>query len=247
MEIFYSNNLAGKTIELSSEESRHCVRVLRHRNGDEVTACIGDGNFYRCRIIDDNPDSAVLEIEETVPGRGGHDYYLKMAVAPTKNIDRFEWFVEKATEMGIDEIVPLLCAHSERKVFKRERCERIIISAVKQSLKTCVPVLEDLTPFERFIEECRDFKGAKFIAFCDENLPSEKVGLKNVSAISSDKLTGKSSALCAIGPEGDFSEEEVSLAMDNGFLPLSLGDSRLRTETAALLCVAAFYQNICKK
>ena len=247
MEIFYSDSLAGNIIELPREESRHCVKVLRNHKGDRVTACTGDGNFYRCILIDDNPDSAVLEIEETISGKGGHDYYLEMAVAPTKNMDRFEWFVDKATEMGVDAIVPLLCGHSERKVFKKDRCERIIISAVKQSLKSEVPVLGDMTPFENFIEGCRDFKGRKFIAFCEDDILKEKIGLKDAVTMSDDKVTGECRAVCAIGPEGDFSAEEVCLALDNGFLPLSLGDSRLRTETAAILCVSAFYLNICKK
>ena len=135
MEIFYANEINGGLALLDADESAHCVRVLRHRVGDEVTVVDGIGNMYRCRLSDDSPKGAAAEILETVPGCGGHSYSLNMAVCPTKNNDRFEWFVEKATELGVDVVSPVIGERSERKVFKAERSRKIVLSAMKQSLK----------------------------------------------------------------------------------------------------------------
>lgn len=249
MELFYSNNLRedhaqGKLlIELPERESVHCVRVLRHQQGDSVYVSSGNGNLYLCRILSANPRCTLLEVLSTENGAGTHNYRLWMAVAPTKNLDRFEWFTEKAVEMGIDRITPLLCAHSERKVYNRERGERLILAASKQSIKTTIPQLDEITAFKAFLEQAEDFPGARFIAYCDQDFAS---GLNTRNSLQSALETVLQSEdnpqmLCAIGPEGDFSAEEVALALKAGFKPLSLGPSRLRTETAALLCVSALY------
>ncbi len=243
MELFYSNKIRDGRAELSAGESKHCVKVLRHRVEDEVLVSGGDGNLYRCRIIDADPDRTLLEVLSVEGGFGKHDYCLWMAVAPTKNVDRFEWFAEKAVEMGVDRITPLLCMHSERKVYNVERGQRLIVAAAKQSLKGQVPQLDVLTPFGELIKAASGFPGAKFIAYCDSDIAS---GLNTrqplVSAVSSLKSSErKPQALFLIGPEGDFSSKEIDMALSDGFVPLSLGPSRLRTETAALLCTSAVY------
>lgn len=238
MEIFYSNNINGDIISLSEQESIHCVRVLRNRKGSQVKVSGGDGNLYLCEIIDDDPQGAKLRILSIEGGFGKHNYFLHMAVAPTKNIDRFEWFLEKATEIGVDEITPLLCDHSERKVLKSDREERVILAAAKQSLKGAIPTLNPLTPVMDLIARSANFDGAKLIAFCDSELISAQGTV--VRRVPISQALGKS-ALVLIGPEGDFSLQEIQAAANAGFLPISLGDSRLRTETAALMAVAAEY------
>lgn len=229
---------------LSPEESAHCIKVLRHRAGDEVCVSGGDGNLYRCRVIDADLRGARLEIMSVEGGFGTHDYRLWMAVAPTKNADRFEWFAEKAVEMGVDRITPVLCAHSERKVYNHERGGRLVVAAAKQSLKGAVPHLDELTPFSRFISETADAGSRKFIAYCDSDIVSgcnTRISL----AEATEMIRQSPDAVFLIGPEGDFSSEEIGMALDAGFLPLSLGPSRLRTETAALLCVASVYSSQC--
>ena len=197
-----------------------------------------------------NPREAVAQVLSVEDGFGTHPYRLWMAVAPTKNIDRFEWFTEKAVEMGIDRITPLLCAHSERKVYNRERGQRIVVSAAKQSLKGAVPQLDELTPFKALMEEVSGFAGCKYIAYCDSDIASglntRKSLAEALDAVRSDAsgVDGQPQALFLIGPEGDFSSEEIASALAAGFFPLSLGPSRLRTETAAVLCVSALYTAI---
>lgn len=238
MEIFYSNSISQQRITLSETESHHCLKVLRHKVGDEIFVSGGDGNLYRCEIEEITPKSCFLKIISVEGGVGGHPYFLHIAVAPTKNIDRIEWFMEKATEMGIDKITPLLCKHSERKVFKKERGDKVILSAAKQSLKTALPLLDELTSFTDFISYTKEFDGKKYICFCDrEAVGSDGSVHKRIPL--TEAVDEKS--LFLIGPEGDFSREEVLLAIDSGFIPVSLGESRLRTETAALLCVSATY------
>lgn len=264
MEVFYSNKMENGKAVLSEEESRHCVKVLRHKVGDKVFLSGGDGNLYECVVEDDNPRAAVLSIVSVVENPAPKGYFLCMAVAPTKNIDRFEWFVEKTVEIGVDRIVPLRCAHSERRVFNVERGRRIVVSAAKQSLKGSVPQLDEMTDFQKFMQESESFRGQKFIAYCDEYIASGKedtrLSLRNaVSAVAEEKpefqlgggisevagMNGdtpeKRGVMFLIGPEGDFSSEEIQMALQCGFKPLSLGPSRLRTETAALLCVTALY------
>lgn len=247
MEIFYSKDIKDGRAELSPEESSHCVRVLRHREGDEILVAGGDGNLYRCLMEKADSSRAVLSVVSVEGGFGGHDYYLHMAVAPPKNNDRFEWFMEKATELGIDRITPLLCARSERRSFNRERGERIILSAAKQSLKGYLPKLDPLVPFTDLLSSSESFDGARFIAYCDRELYSEdgtpvrRIPLSEALMLSSGRTGSGRRALFLIGPEGDFSREEAAAAYKAGFIPVSLGNSRLRIETAAMLCVSAMY------
>ncbi len=240
---------------LSAEESFHCVKVLRHRAGDEIGVSCGDGNLYRCRIDEASAKEVVASVVAVEAAFGKHHYYLHMAVAPPKNSERFEWFAEKAVEMGIDRITPLLCKHSERKVFNRERGERIVVSAAKQSLKGEVPQLDEITAFKDFMAQTEDFAGGKFICYCDSEIASEgedrRVYVQKALEMVEEDFAKRCAAdaagvevpevLFLIGPEGDFSREEIEAALAAGFRPLSLGESRLRIETAALLCVSATY------
>lgn len=222
MHVFYTPDIQTST-ELPEEEAQHCVRVLRLTAGDEISLTDGKGNFYRAEISVATHKRCLVNIKETIYQEPLWDGHLHIAMAPTKNMDRNEWFAEKATEIGFDELTFLNCRFSERKVIKTERIEKILVSAIKQSLKARLPRLNEMTDFCTFIE--KDFKGQKFIADCYEG---EKPLLKDV-------LTKGEDALVLIGPEGDFSEEEVKKAIEKGFVPISLGKSRLRTETAALV------------
>ena len=227
MRLFYCPEIEEKVVyTLPKEESGHCVRVLRKKNGDTIDIIDGRGGLFKATIIDNSSNKCVVQpslvkrVESQLP------YRCHVAIAPTKNIDRIEWFLEKATEIGISEISFLLCEHSERKVIKFERAQKVVVSAVKQSLKMYVPKLNDLSSFSEFIN--KDFGDIpRYIAHCDSSF--ERIPLKNV--------VGKES-LILIGPEGDFSPEEVKLALQKGFVSISLGDSRLRTETAGLYAVS---------
>lgn len=222
MHVFYTPDIQNKA-ELPEEEAQHCVRVLRLTTGDEITLTDGKGYYYKAEISAASNKRCCINIKEKTfqePLWGNH---VHIAMAPTKNMDRIEWFAEKATEIGIDELTFLNCRFSERKVVKTERIEKILISAIKQSLKARLPQLNEMTDFSKFIKQ--DFKGQKLIAHCYEG---EKVLLK-------DMVTKGEDVTILIGPEGDFSEEEVALALKQGFKPISLGNSRLRTETAALV------------
>lgn len=224
MHVFYTPDIATCP-ELPEEEAGHCLRVLRLGVGDEVMLADGKGCFYKAVIsaaTGKRCQVKVLEKTEQQPFWKGH---LHLAMAPTKNMDRIEWFVEKATEIGFDELSFLNCRFSERKVIKTERIEKIVVSAMKQSLKAWKPVVNEMTDFGKFMQ--RDFTGQKFIAHCYEG---EKPLLKDV-------LRSGEDALVLIGPEGDFSREEVEKAEAMGFRAISLGQSRLRTETAALVAV----------
>ena len=183
----------------------------------------GKGSFYKATISACSNKRCLVKILEQIPERKAWIAHLHLAMAPTKNMDRIEWFAEKATEIGFDELTFLNCRYSERKVVKNERIEKILVSAVKQSLKASVPVLNEMIDFDKFISQ--DFNGQKFIAHC---YPGEKPLLKDLIRRGEDVLV-------LIGPEGDFSEEEVEKAIKSGFQPISLGRSRLRTETAALV------------
>lgn len=240
MEIFWTDRIEAGLCLLGEEESAHCVRVLRHREGDNVCVIDGVGTMYECVLSQASPKAAVARIEKANPGWGSHPYRLEMAVCPTKNIDRYEWFVEKASEVGTDRFVPVIGEHSERKVLKTERLRRIVLSAAKQSLKAAVPEIAEPLTVKDFITSVADSSALKMIACCfeDESHPRTSV----MQALSD---TDRREYIVLIGPEGDFSREEVRLAIEAGFIPVHLGESRLRTETAALAAVlAAYYNNI---
>jgi len=245
MELFYSKTISDGGRTLDADESAHCVRVLRHRRGDTIHVVDGHGMLYRCTIVDDDPRAVLFDVDEWVENYGSHDYWLRMAVCPPKNIDRFEWFAEKATEIGVDVISPLFGDYSERKVFKPERIERLLVSAAKQSHKGAIPQLDDATTVTEFLQQ--DHDGLKLICYCDE--ATGKVDIKQaLSVLNAPKESpqDKPQITIMIGPEGDFSRAEVALALERGWQPVSLGDSRLRIETAALVATAAVYLTFSK-
>ena len=236
MEIFYAFETDGKSVNLSADESAHCVKVLRHRTGDEITVVDGRGTKYLCRITDDSPKGVCAAVLESESGWGACPYSLTMAVCPTKNIDRFEWFAEKATEIGVDVIAPVIGEHSERKVIKTERIRKILLSATKQSLKGAIPAVEEPVTVGDFIRSCKQRDAVKLIAYCFDDESAPRVSINE--ALSAAE---KSEFIILIGPEGDFSHGEAALALECGFTPVHLGESRLRTETAALCAVNAVY------
>ncbi len=223
MHLFFTPDIQGNTHHLDETESKHAVRVLRISRGDRISLVDGKGNFYEAEVTDDNPRRCRVEVVGKTPEYGKRSHYLHLAVAPTKNPDRFEWFLEKATEIGIDEITPVLCDHSERKLLKSDRLEKVVISAMKQSLKAYLPKINPLTPLHDLLH--LPFEGKKFIAHCYER---DRKQLRH-------ELSGSLSNLILIGPEGDFSENEIELALLKNFIPVELGKSRLRTETAAII------------
>lgn len=223
MHLFYTPEISSHIYTLEEQESKHCIRVLRLKKGDVVHLTDGKGNLFESRIIQDNPKKCIVEVTDVRKEVGKRDFSLHIAIAPTKNIARTEWFVEKATEIGIEEITPVICHHSERKIVKTERLNKVITAAVKQSLKAYHPMLNETVKFKEFVK--RGFKGQKFIAYISDKYNETLSGLYKPG----------SDAVILIGPEGDFSEKEVEMAIDNGFKPITLGKSRLRTETAALV------------
>lgn len=239
MELFYAYEADGRLCRLDADESGHCVRVLRHRAGDEIHVIDGLGTMYRCRLVDDNPRGAEAEVLESFPDWGGHPYRLTVACCPTKNNDRFEWFVEKATEVGVDRIVPVIGERSERKVYKTERAARIALSAAKQSLKARIPEIAEPVSVKDFICHSEPAEQAKeslrLIAYCFEG------ETKRISIQEALQASDGSDVTVLIGPEGDFSPEEARLAVEHGYIPVHLGSSRLRTETAAVMAAAAVY------
>jgi len=221
MLLFYAPDIATNQ-QLPDTEAHHCLKVLRMKQGDTFRLTDGKGNFYDAEIAEINPKRCMVNLLKITPQPLLWKGKIEIALAPTKNVDRIEWFVEKATEIGIDKISFLRCRFSERKEISTERIVKIMISAMKQSGKAQLPVLQTIIGFKDFIRQ--DFNGQKFIAHCYEEE-------KKLLAQAYHK---NENALILIGPEGDFSEEEVGLAKDTGFIPISLGNSRLRTETAAL-------------
>jgi 16S rRNA (uracil1498-N3)-methyltransferase len=222
MTLFYVPNLATEHV-LPEEESLHAVKVLRLKVGDGLVVVDGVGGYHIAKITLPHPKRCAFELIESQFEFGKRDYKLHIAIAPTKNMDRLEWFVEKATEIGIDEITPIICRFSERKMVKAERLEKIIVSAAKQSVKAYFPKLNPQCTFDELIKNHQATQ--KFIAHCYD---SEKRQLKTEIVPAKDMLV-------LIGPEGDFSKEEVDKAIKNGYLPVSLGESRLRTETAGVV------------
>ena len=274
MELFYSTEIDNGLCTLTEEESRHCAKVLRHTVGDTINVIDGCGSLLECRIIECGK-RVICSVENVQENFGTHSYHLTMAVCPTKNIDRYEWFLEKATEMGVDVVVPVIGEHSERRIIKPERLEKILVSAAKQSLKGAIPVLKEAVSVKQFIKESAGASGVcgegaagasgvcgagavenilsaggdvKLIAYCGEQ---EKVTLAQAVQMARDKAaavaSGSNKTGCTpritilIGPEGDFSPAEVDAAIAAGFSPLTLGASRLRTETAAVAAVAGVY------
>lgn len=238
---FYAPD-AGRIHELPPEEAAHCLRVLRLRSGDEIHLTDGKGHFYKAEIITSAGKRCLFAVKEAVDCRRDWEGRLHIAVAPTKNIDRMEWFVEKATEIGFDELTFLDCRYSERKAVKAGRIDKILVAAMKQSHKTFKPVLNDMEAFSRFVE--RDFAGQKFIAHCyDEadvagtDRPEGEKSLSGGKPFLLDVMDRTADAVVMVGPEGDFSMDEVRLALAHGFRSVSLGHGRLRTETAALVAV----------
>ncbi len=223
MHLFYTPDIEGNDYVLAEQESKHCVRVLRLNINDRINLIDGKGGFFTARIIAPDAKHCHVEIIEKKTQYGYRSTSIHIAIAPTKNIDRFEWFLEKVTEIGISEITPLLCEHSERKEIKPDRLEKVIIAAMKQSYKAYLPRLNAMTKFSDFIEQVKEDQ--KFIAHCEED---QKTPLK-------DAIIQGKSGVVLIGPEGDFSIEEIALAKQKNLIPVSLGPSRLRTETAGVV------------
>lgn len=241
MELFYSQDIENGTVRLSQDESGHCIKVLRHKCSDEISVIDGQGTLYRCRITSDSYKGVEALILDSQCGWGAHPYNLHMAVCPTKNNDRFEWFAEKACEIGFDTLSPIIGDHSERKVLKIQRAEKILISAAKQSLKAAVPFVNEPVSVKEFIRQSADSESLKLIAYCFEDEQHPRRSIRQVL----ESYQGTDVTIM-IGPEGDFSKEEADLAMASGFIPVHLGDSRLRTETAALTATAAVYFHMMK-
>lgn len=222
MQLFYTENIDDDIATFTKEEARH-VQVLRKKVGDVLHFVDGKGGFYKGEIIEVNKRQCLLSILHHTPAFNERNFKLHIAIAPTKNINRLEWFLEKATEIGIEEITPILCDRSERKKIRTDRLRKILLSAMKQSIKAKLPKLNELTDFQRFMELGNDSN--KFIAYCNDDelshLKKEYSSSENVTIL--------------IGPEGDFSLKEIELALSNGYKGVSLGKSRLRTETAGVV------------
>lgn len=230
MQLFHIEDLSSDIIDLPKEESQHCVRVLRLSEGDIIFLTDGNGLLCKGEIISTGNKSCSVHIMERTENFQQRDYRLHLAVAPTKNAARMEWFLEKAVEIGIDEFTPIICEHSERNFMKTERLEKIAVSAMKQSLKAYKPIINEPVKIKDFLQ--KDFEGQKFIAYCEGDT---RTPLKSL-------YEPKSPAVVLIGPEGDFSKSEIETALETGFIPVTLGTSRLRTETAAL--ATCFFINL---
>jgi len=231
MHLFYSPDIKEKELminqkhQLPPEEASHAIRVLRLKSGDRIDITTGRGHWINAEIIATSKRECVVEFKKIAHKYGQRDFHLHLAVGPTKNIKRFDWFLEKATEMGIDEITPIISYHSERREVKIERSNKVLTSAMKQSLKAYHPKLNPVISFTDFIKESKESQ--KYIA---HYTGPEQLLLKNMDLPAKD-------VLILIGPEGDFSKQEVDEAIATGFIPVSLGNNRLRTETAALTAV----------
>lgn len=228
---FYAPNIET-SLKLPESDSKHCIRVLRMGEGDVIDVIDGHGNRYQCRIVSGNPKATAVEIISKVTLQLPWSQNFTVAVAPTKHLDRMEWLVEKLTEIGVNRIIPMLCTHSERKEIKTERLEKIAISAMKQSLKTVLPEIWPMTPIKKVVSEIN--VSQKFIAYCgDDNMQKRNLLAKEYEY--------PNDAIILIGPEGDFSPQEVSYCLESGYTPVTLGNNRLRTETAALVACDTFH------
>lgn len=225
MFLFYAPDITENVYTLPETESRHCIKALRLKRGDQILLTDGRGNLFDACIIDDNISHCSLEITQQKYVGNNFPYHLHIAVAPTKNSDRYEWFAEKAVEIGISEITALICKNSEKTHLKSNRIERVFIAALKQSLRCVLPVFNPETSFNHLVKTAKEPQ--KFIAYCGEEEPPIPL-LQHICKKNTDTLV-------LIGPEGDFTPQEISLAKEHGFIPVSLGKSRLRTETAALV------------
>ena len=233
MHIFYTPGLSSDRFTLNEEESRHCSKVLRLGIGDVVHLIDGRGGLFDAEINAIHKKHVELKVIRRQTEFGKRNHHLHIAVAPTKNIDRFEWFLEKATEIGVDEITPLICDRSERKIIKEERLDKVITSAVKQSLTAYHPQLNQAISFSELMKQ--EFVGERLIAHCMDDVAKQFI---------SEVVSPQQSYLILIGPEGDFSPAELNTALQNGFKPVTLGNTRLRTETAALAaCFEVNYIN----
>ncbi len=230
--MFYAPDIAT-TLTLPEQESQHAVRVLRLAVGDPLQVIDGRGNLYDCHIVTAHQKRCAVAIDGITPTPTHWRHNITVAIAPTKLMDRLEWAVEKMVEMGVDRIVPILTDHSERRALKTERLHRIAVAAIKQSLKAVLPVIDPLTPMADFV--AGDNNAQRFIAYCDPALPRDERQLLAGTYDAGTDVT------ILIGPEGDFSPDEVTAALAAGYRPVSLGDSRLRTETAAVKAVAAVH------
>jgi 16S rRNA (uracil1498-N3)-methyltransferase len=292
MELFFADDIQESRVRLGPEESAHCVRVLRHRPGDEISVIDGVGTLYRCALEIADAKGAEARILDRTPGFGAHPYHLTMAVCPTKNIDRYEWFVEKATEVGVDVIAPVIGERSERRVLKTDRLRRLALSAAKQSLKAAIPQIAEPQSVRDFILSA-PADALKLICYCFDDverrpitdilcgqagtavgrldfersegrisgpdemsarLQKEVVATESADEVGNAPFIGGSAKrwgfenrvdqnciAILIGPEGDFSPEEAALAREHGWIPVSLGESRLRTETAAVVAATSVY------
>lgn len=220
---FYAPDILD-TAKLRAEDSAHAVRVLRRRAGDEVEVVDGRGGLYLCRLVTDDPRGAVVQVVESRRLPKVWTPSITVAVAPTKHNDRMEWLVEKLVEIGVDRIVPVRCERSERKDIKTERLQKIAVAAMKQSLKAVLPRIDDTTPLPAFLAE--DFAGERFVGYCDAATERR---------LFAGAYTPGADAAILIGPEGDFSPAEIQAAIAAGYVPVTMGDNRLRTETAALV------------
>jgi len=225
MQIFQAETIEFPLATLGPEESRHCIKVLRHQEGDLIYLTQGKGFLYQGRILTYDKRETQLEIVETFEGFGEHGHQIRLAVSPLLLKDRFEWIMEKAVELGATEIIPLHCHRTDvyKAKFKVRRVESILITALKQSKRSQLPRLHEVQPFEDWIEEEMD--GLKLMGWCEADTPVQHY---------TQKIKDLGSITLLIGPEGDFTEEEVALGQEAGFLPISMGENRLRTETAAI-------------
>lgn len=244
MYLFYCPDIAT-SLTLPEEESYHCVQVLRRSAGDAIEVTDGEGHLYHCVVTNPHRKHCEVRIEQVETTEPLHEGFIRIGVAPTKNIDRLEWAIEKCVEMGVDEIVPILCEHSERKTINYERLQKIVVAASKQSLKTAFPILRPLTKMTDLQPE-----GDLFIAHCmsEDETPSLQTPYRSSDskhALQNELVRGHESTIL-IGPEGDFSPAELKWALTKGYKPVSLGAARLRTETAALVaCHTAILINEC--
>ena len=233
MHLFLTDTTQGPYATLPPDESKHCIRVLRMQPGDELYVTSGDGTMCRARIVDPDPAACQVAITERLPDYGARPFKLHMAVAPTKNNARMEWFVEKAVEIGIDRITPVICDHSERGVLKTDRLERIALSAMKQSLQARRPLIDPPIKLHDFLTNLNSqfsiLNSQKFVCHC---VGDDRRTLHQLYTPGAD-------ALVLIGPEGDFSPHEIAAVLAQGFQPVTLGNNRLRTETAALYALTA--------